>query len=34
MIYDRYPELQSKWNKTFGAQFYVETIDFITDDAV
>ena len=35
MIYDRHPELQSKWNKAFGARgYYVETIGNITDEAV
>lgn len=35
MIYDRHPELQSKWNKAFGARGYcVETIGNITDEAV
>ena len=35
MIYDRHPELQSKWNKAFWARgYYVETIDNITDEAV
>ena len=35
MIYDRHPELQSKWNKAFGARgYYVETIVNITDEAV
>ena len=34
MIYDRHPELQSKWNKAFGARgYYVETIGNITDEA-
>lgn len=31
MIYDRHPELQSKWNKAFWARgYYVETIGNIT----
>lgn len=30
MIYDRHPELQSKWNKAFGGGYYVETIGNIT----
>ena len=35
MIYGRYPELQSKWNKAFWARgYYVETIGNITEDAV
>ena len=35
MIYDRHPELQSKWNKAFWARgYYVETIGNITDEAV
>lgn len=35
MIYDMYPELQSKWNKVFWARGYsVETIGNITDEAV
>ena len=33
MIYDGYPELQSKWDKAFGARgYYVETIGNITDE--
>ena len=35
MIYDRHPELQSKWNKAFWARgYYVETIGNITESAV
>lgn len=35
MIYDRHPELQSKWDKAFWAGgYYVETIGNITDEAV
>lgn len=35
MIYDRHPELQSKWDKALGARgYYVETIGNITDEAV
>ena len=35
MIYDRHPELQSKWNKAFWARgYYVETVGNITDEAV
>ena len=35
VIYDRHPELQSKWDKAFWARgYYVETIGNITDEAV
>ena len=35
MIYDRHPEMQSKWNKAFWARgYYVETIGNITESAV
>ena len=35
MIYDRHPELQSRWDKSFWARgYYVETIGNITDAAV
>ena len=35
MIYDRHPEMQSKWDKAFGArEYYVETIGNISDEAV
>ena len=35
MIYDRNPELQSRWDKSFWARgYYVETIGNITDAAV
>ena len=35
MIYDRHPELQSKWDKAFWARgYYVETIGNITKEAV
>ena len=35
MIYDRHPELQSKWDKSFWARgYYVEAIENITDEAV
>ena len=35
MIYDRHPELQSKWDKEFWVRgYYVETIGNITDEAV
>ena len=34
MIYDRHPELQSKWDKAFWARgYYVETIGNITEEA-
>ena len=35
MIYDRHPQLQSKWDKAFWARgYYVETIGNITEEAV
>ena len=35
MLYDRHPELQSKWDKEFWVRgYYVETIGNITDEAV
>lgn len=35
MLYDRHPELQSKWDKAFWARgYYVETIGNITDETV
>ena len=35
MIYDRHPELQSKWNKAFWARgYYVATIGNITEDSI
>ena len=35
MIYDRHPELQSKWDKSFWARgYYVSTIGSITEDAI
>lgn len=35
MVYDRHPELQSKWDKAFWARgYYVETIGNITEEAV
>lgn len=35
MIYDRHPELQSKWDKAFWARgYYVSTIGNITEDAI
>lgn len=35
MIYDRHPELQSKWNKAFWARgYYVATVGNITGDAI
>ena len=35
MIYDRHPELQSKWDKLFWARgYYISTIGNITEDAI
>ncbi len=35
MIYDRHPELQIKWDKSFWARgYYVSTIGNITEDAI
>ena len=35
MIYDRHPELQSKWSKAFWARgYYVATVGNITEDAI
>ena len=35
MIYDRHPELQSKWNKAFWARgYYVATIGNLTAEAI
>ena len=35
MIYDRHPELQSIWDKSFWARgYYVSTIGNITEDAI
>ena len=35
MIYDRHPELQSKWDKAFWARgYYVETIGNIKEENV
>ena len=35
MIYDRHPELQSKWNKAFWARgYYVATVGNVTEDAI
>ena len=35
MIYDRHPELQSKWDKAFWARgYYVSTVGNITEDAI
>ena len=35
MVYDRHPELQSKWDKSFWARgYYVSTIGNITEDAI
>ena len=32
MIYDRHPEMQSKWDKAFwGRGYYVATIDNVTE---
>lgn len=34
MLYDRHPEMQSKWDKVFWARgYYVETIGNVTDEA-
>lgn len=35
MIYDRYPELQSKWDKTFWARgYYDSTIGNIAEETI
>lgn len=35
MIYDRHPELQSKWNKAFWTRgYYVATVGNVTEDAI
>ena len=35
MIYDRHPELQSKWSKAFWARgYYVATVGNITEEAI
>ena len=35
MIYDRHPNLQSKWDTAFGARrYYVETIGNVTESAI
>lgn len=35
MIYDRHPELQSKWSKAFWARgYYVATVGNITETAI
>ena len=35
MLYDRHPELQSKWSKAFWARgYYVSTVGNITEEAV
>ena len=35
MLYDRYQNLQSKWDKAFGARgYYVETIGNVTEAAI
>lgn len=35
MIYDRHPELQSKWNKAFWARgYYVANVGNLTEEAI
>ncbi len=35
MIFNRHPELESKWNKAFWArEYYVATIGNVTEDAI
>jgi putative transposase len=35
MIFDRYPELSTKWNKSFWARgYYVSTIGNLTEEAI
>lgn len=35
MIYDKYPKLQSKWDKAFWARgYYVATIGNVTEEAI
>lgn len=35
MIYDKYPNLQSKWDKAFWARgYYVATVGNITEEAI
>ena len=35
MIYDKHPELGSKWNKSFWARgYYVAIVGNITEDAI
>ena len=35
MLYDRHPELQSKWNKSFWARgYYVSTVGNITENTI
>ena len=35
MLYDRHPDLQSKWDKAFWARgYYVETIGNVTEAAI
>lgn len=35
MIYDKHPELGSKWNKSFWARgYYVETVGNLTEEAI
>ena len=35
MIYDKHPEISSKWNKSFWARgYYVATVGNVTEDAI
>ena len=35
MIFDKHPELESKWNKAFWARgYYVATVGNITEEAI
>ena len=35
MIFDRHPELQSKWNKAFWTRgYYVATVGNVTEEAI
>ena len=35
MLYDKHPELQSKWNKSFWARgYYVTTVGNVTEDII
>ena len=35
MIFDRHPQLQSKWNKAFWARgYYVSTVGNVTEEAI